>query len=252
MKGMIIVIINADDFGINMLVTKEIERMVEVGAISSTTILANGQCLDEVQRFSLEHPQVSYGVHLCLSEFGSITKSPTLLKYGLIDSDGIFIRKQIFKIKKFNEELKQAIKDELIAQIEVVKSLGITISHADSHHHVHTIYPLRRVFSEVLQTTGISKIRLGSGFMSLRARIHLYSWIRRIRLNNYYRSLFKTTNKFFSYSNYLRIQNKLRDNCVVELMCHPGHQGLSYRKEMEEVEKKELILNNKIISYYEL
>lgn len=249
-----IIIINADDFGINMPVTKEIERMVEDGAISSTTIMANGQCLDEVQRFSLEHPQISYGVHLCLSEFGSITKSPTLFKYGLIDGNGNFIHKQIFKIKKFNEELKQAIKEELIAQIEVVKSLGITISHADSHHHAHTIYPLRKVFSEVLQTTGISKIRLGGDPMSLRARIHLYSWIRRIRLNNYYRSLFKTTNKFFSYSIYLRIQNKLCDNCVVELMCHPGHQGKIYRDEMGLVEAKEALKENniKLISYNEL
>ena len=43
------VIINADDFGINPIVTSEIERMIELGIVTSTTIMANGSCLDEVK-----------------------------------------------------------------------------------------------------------------------------------------------------------------------------------------------------------
>lgn len=246
------IIINADDFGINEIVTKEIERMVESGAITSTTIMANGQCLDEVKRFALVHPEISFGVHLCLSEFDSITKSPVLIKYGLVDHEGKFIHKQIFRIRSFNDELKEAIKDELLAQIDVVRSLGVNISHADSHHHVHTIYPLRRIFSEVLQAKGINKIRIGGDFNSWRSRLHLLLWIQRIRLNNYYRSNFSTTDKFFSYGKYLSLHENVEDNIVVELMCHPGHQGAQYQKEMDDVERKEVTLNNNLINYYEL
>ena len=130
---MIKVIINADDFGINDVVTREIERMIVVGAISSTTIMANGSCLEEVKRFVQMHPEISFGAHLCLSEFSSITKSDVLHQYRLTNEQGMFTHKAIFKIKHFDVQLRKAIKDELSAQIDVVKSLGVHISHADSH-----------------------------------------------------------------------------------------------------------------------
>jgi len=247
------IIVNADDFGINEVVTSEIERMAELGAISSTTVMANGTCLDEVKRFASLHPEISFGLHLCLSEFGSVTKSLVLKKYGLIGDHGCFVHKQIFKIRKYDDDLKTAIKAELNAQIHIVKSLGIPISHADSHHHVHTIYPLREVFAEVLQENGIKRIRIGQDFRNWRSKRHIIQWAKRVRLNQFYSSHFSTIDEFYSYSDYLSTKHN-DSKKIVELMCHPGHPGKKYRDEMGFVEAKAAFAKEdiKMITYNEI
>lgn len=249
------IIVNADDFGINEVVTAEIERMVELGVVSSTTVMANGSCLDEARRFATLHPEVSFGIHLCLSEFDSVTKSESLYRVGLTDEDGRFIHKAVFGLNNFNNtELKKAIRDELNSQIDIVSSLGFTISHADSHHHVHSIYPLREVFSEVLRSRGIKKIRLGRDFLTFRMKAHLRQWIQRVKLNIFYSSQFTTTNAFYSYSEFMKCNQNRNDEKIVELMCHPGHLEQSFRNEMLMVEAREALEgeNIKMISYNEL
>lgn len=245
------VIINADDFGINPIVTSEIGRMIDIGAISSTTIMANGSCLDEVKNIAFLHPEISYGVHLCLSEFTSITKSPILYKYGITDKDGVFITKAIFKGRSFNNELKSAIKNELSAQIEIVQGLGIPLSHCDSHHHVHTIYELKEIFADVIEQYRFKKVRRASSFDTMRLRVHLLPWVKNILVNKFYSNKFCTTDAFLSYSRFVENPKSFD---ITELMCHPGHPALSYRQEMKQVESCciKSMPEIKIISYNEL
>jgi len=249
------IIVNADDFGANEIVTSEIERMIVAEAVSSTTVMANGLCLEEVKQFAAVHPEVSFGVHLCLSEFSSLTKSEVLHQAGLIDETGHFIHKAVFRLQNLNEEMVQkAIRDELNAQIDVVSSLGFPISHADSHHHVHTIFPLHEVFADVLHSRGIDKLRLCIGFNSLRSKAHLTKYLRHVWLNYYYRSHFITADHFTNYANYIKTDLSVRDGQVVELMCHPGHPAERYRTEMQLVEKKiaQITSGVLLVSYNEL
>lgn len=248
-------IINADDFGINEVVTAEIERMVKNRAISSTTVMGNGACLDEVRRFASAHPEVSFGVHLCLSEFGSVTKNEGLYRAGLTDEMGNFVHKAVFGLKNLDEiGIRKTIKAELNAQIDVVSSLGFHISHADSHHHVHTIYPLREVFAEVLKERDIKKIRIEEDFRTLRMKAHVGLWMKQISLNAYYKNRFATVDAFYSYSEFMSCGMSRASENIVELMCHPGHPGQLYRGEMKLVEEKEALRgdNIKLISYNEL
>ena len=251
---MLRIIINADDFGINQIVTGEIESMVAIGAISSTTIMANGECLDDVGRFVPLHPEISFGAHLCLSEYSSLTKGDVLKQYGLVDEDGFFIRKAVFKHKNFNSVLLKSIKEELHAQIETIRGLGVRVSHADSHHHVHTIYALREIFAEVLKAQNIHKCRIGAEFDTWRMRRHVVSWYYRSKLTDYYKSHFVTTDKFLSYGEFYRSESDKPRDGVVELMCHPGHPGPSYKKEAKWVENKQLLNcgNIQLISYNDL
>lgn len=246
-------IINADDFGINEKVTKEIERLIEERAISSTTIMANGSCLEEVARFTMNHPEASFGVHLCLSEFGSITKSPALNKYGLTDDNGVFVRKQIFKIKQFDKELLQAVKDELLAQIKMLKSYGIPLSHCDSHHHVHAIYGLEKTFEEVLKEEGFNKIRIARKECRYNLVRHPLRSLKRLYIIRYYKREFLTTDSFCSYSEYLNNHNLYKGN-IIELMCHPGHKETAFVKEAQLVQDKVVLQNPeiKLISYLDI
>lgn len=247
-------IVNADDFGINEVVTAEIEKQIGQGAVSSTTVMANGACLNEVKRFAAIHPEVSFGVHLCLSEFESITKSEALYKSGLTDEQGRFIRYEIFHLNNLSDKnVQRAIYDEINAQIDVVSGLGFPISHADSHHHAHTIYPLREVFAKALHERGIKKLRLGRDFRSLRMKAHVKKWLQRIRLNRFYQEGFTATDSFMSYREFLNSGYVLKEGETLELMCHPGHPAKKYCDEMKMVEAKAALQNNvRMISYNDL
>lgn len=249
------IIINADDFGINHIVTGEIMRLIEKNYISSTTIMANGLCLDKVKDFAVDHPDISFGVHFCLSEHSSITKSSVLNKYGLTDKNGNFIHKAIFKIKKIDSTLKLAIKEELIAQYRIIKELGIEVSHADSHHHVHTIPTLTSVFDDVFEQCSISKIRLNHEFTTFRQKVHFFKMYKKWRQNMYYKKKYLTTDNFYSYSSFCSIVKRIKDNNqTIELMCHPGHDGKLYRTEIEILSNKLLnnLINFELISYNDL
>ena len=248
------IIVNADDFGINEIVTSEIERMIKNGYVTSTTIMANGACLNEVKRFALQYPEVSYGVHLCLSEFYSTTRNKGLYRAGLTDENGAFVKKAIFSLKNLSDkDVQDAIKEELRAQIDVVQSLGFPISHADSHHHVHTIYPLRMAFVEVLEEKGIDKIRLGYDY-PFHSRIHVKGWYYRERLNRLYKARFRTVDAFYSYTDYMKSGYKRQKEKVVELMCHPGHPSEQYQAEIQIVQRRDtsMLKDIQFVSYFDI
>ncbi len=250
-----LVIVNADDFGINETVTMAIEKAILAGSVSSTTVMANGSHLKEVKRFAVEHPEVSFGVHLCLSEFSSITKSEGLVRAGLTDEKGQFIHKAVFQLNNLiDTDVQIAVKDELNAQIELIKSLGFPISHADCHHHLQKIFSLRQILTEVLQSHGIRKMRLCGGFDTLRSKARVLSYLRNVALNRYYSSHFITTSAFYSYASFVNERKSVGDNNVIELMCHPGHPAERYQKEMQLVNNRIALGDGKLglISYNEL
>lgn len=290
LKAMKRIIINADDFGINDKVTSEIEKFIKKGAISSATIMANGKSLEYVEKIVKEHPEVSYGVHLCMDEFDSLTSSEILNKYGIIDNENKFIRGAIFEIKQFPCELKEAIISELSAQIDKLLSMEIPISHVDSHHNFHTIYALKDVISYVMDKYNIEKVRLSnriSIFQILRNNIskknragrsvkpmsfvnkktviskisNMLSLIKTkyfiFMINKYYANKYKVTCGFESYSSFFnneKVRKQYKSNQSIELMCHPGHLGKQYQEEAINVYEMLLVKssNYQLISYNEL
>jgi len=250
------VIINADDFGINRKVTNEISRLIKSGLISSTTIMANGTELETVMAVVASNPSVSFGVHVCLSEFTSLTKSEVFYKNHLTDASGEFVKKAIMLVRHPCVELKNAVIDEIEAQIETIRILGAPISHIDSHHHVHTINWLYPLFCEVAQRYGIKKMRLGQEFMDVRSKLHLFQYWNRKKLNKTIKNSFTAADMFMSYSNAVKYVETIKNNGAqtIELMCHPGHPAERYVKEIQEIENGLLdkVLDCRLISYNDL
>lgn len=280
------VIVNADDFGINKTVTLETIRLLKEGRISSATIMANGNDLEEVRRVVKDFPNASFGIHLCLSEYGSLTKSPVLQKYGVIDGEGVFVKRAIYNLRSFTDELFDAIEAELSAQIEKVLCLDIPLSHADSHHLVHTNIPqLYECFTKVFEQYGIKKVRIGENLSVLKSLYHnllrktshsstcidndmkqqniekgkleelgYISRLKRLVItsrdrhitNKKYRKGYKTTDLFNSFNGFLNSDLKSLSIDSVELMCHPGHHNPEYISEIENIDSRRL---NSLMDY---
>ena len=248
------VIVNADDLGLSDFVNKQIEKGIKDKVISSSTILANGEAFNAVKSIVDKYPDVSFGVHLNIDEFKSLTGLSIFYDCGMMDENGFFI-KGAFRNQVFSPELKEAIYQEWKMQILKIVNSGISISHIDGHHHCHTQHELYSVVEKLLHEFGIYKIRqirvrpLSFRFHptyelvssngqcqimqkksligKIRNYIKAYCWYKKTKCK------YITTDAFFSYAEFFDnvdffIGRKCRS---IELMCHPGHPG--YLREQE-------------------
>lgn len=277
------VIINADDLGLSLDVNRRIEEAIIAGAITSSTIMANGPAFDDAVRIAKQYPHISFGVHLNIIEFKPLTDSAVFNKYRMLNANGEFLEGAIYAVQEIGDDLKEAVRKEFDLQIEKVKDSGIIISHLDSHQHTHTIYAFKKVMYSLMKKHHIDKIRrclvpsvrlMLWGYKGqaikldkskavtpkrrslLWRRIHLFivksqcaKWIR------FFCSSSKITDGFYAYhtvcENWNLLSSRINGRCV-ELMCHPGHPAYEYETRM--VFNKELERHADItyISYNEL
>lgn len=266
---MIRIIVNADDLGKSQEVNAAIADAFRNRYITSSTILANSAYWDEIHRIVEENVDVSFGVHLNLTEGKAITNNQILLKYGIVDNDNLFTA-NVLKLKCFPKELVQAIYEEWDAQIHKVCVIeGINVSHLDGHHHVHTIMAFARILCKLGEKYNIHKVRnryyysRGKLFDFLRIIIRLpflsnvlYVIGKKGKVTQllqreaetalwqkHIKTTYGTTDYFNAYESQVSLLSKkvgIPSGLVIELMCHPGHQ--KYDSEYQMI--KECVIEN--------
>lgn len=257
------VIINADDFGIRKETDQLIISAIKRKLISSATILANGNDFENAVTFAKDSSiDASFGVHLNLTSFKSLTNSPVLRNYGIIDNKGEFTG-GIRAINHFNNYLLDAVYKELHTQIDIIQESGVSISHADSHHHIHSIRPLQNTICRVLDDCGIDSIRLAE--VIILEEIREMSFLRKVRsfvrkiecdsFNKKYSSLFRTVDFFWGISKFSVMAQKYDlsrlNNSIIELMCHMGNSHLDERN-IVECELIRKVIPYELITYKEI
>lgn len=152
------VIVNADDFGMNESCSRAICEAFRLGLVTDTTMMANGRYFDEAVRLAKENGFFDkIGIHLNLTEGEPLTEE--IKAFPEYVRDGRF-HKQRDMTKPPTRELESAVYAELRAQIEKLRDAGIAITHADSHHYVHTTESVIDVAVKVLKEYSIRKVRL--------------------------------------------------------------------------------------------
>lgn len=150
-------IINADDFGWDKFATEGILDLAKRNAISSTTVLATHVTARDIKEL-IALPNISVGFHLNLIDGNPVSKHSQVKS--LTDKDGKFLSAQnLYKKFLLNTLSKAEIKTEILNQLQLLKKLGVEISHADSHRHIHQYPVLGDYILKVLNEAGIKKIR---------------------------------------------------------------------------------------------
>jgi predicted glycoside hydrolase/deacetylase ChbG (UPF0249 family) len=145
-------IINADDFGLAPGVNRAIVELQQAGALSSTTLMATAAYFSAAVYLAFAQPALAVGCHVVLVD-GSpclhAAEVPSLLGPGDVfrPTVGNFLRDLLRgRIRE------QEIEAEAIAQIRRIQSSGLTVSHIDSHKHLHAfprvLAPLLRAARE--------------------------------------------------------------------------------------------------------
>lgn len=149
-------IVNADDYGQATGINIGIIEGHLKGIITSTTIMACGHALNDGIARLKEAPNLSLGCHLVLIGEDPVAK-PSQVRSLLNKSDRFPRTLTDFMWQMTSGKVKYSeLLIELRAQLDRLLSLGLTISHCDSHKHSHA-HP--KVLDAVIQVAEEYKIR---------------------------------------------------------------------------------------------
>ena len=206
------IIINADDFGLNEHCSKAIAQAFREGLITDTTMMATGEYFDEAVGLAKEQGFIDkIGIHLNLTEGEPLTEDIKKCK-SFVENGSYHHRND--RLKPLSSFEKQAIYKELTSQVEKIQNEGIQLTHADSHHHIHTALFVAPIAAKVCKEHGIAKMRLHRNIGSISS----FKMIIKKKYNAWlHKQGFMTTEFFGSLRD---IENAdIPNNC--EIMVHP-------------------------------
>ena len=118
--------------------------------ITDTTMIANGACFEKAVLLAGKEGFLDrIGIHFNLTE--GIPLTDGIRSIPDFVCGGAFCKAYVRDPRPLSEEEQNAVYAELTAQADRVVNAGICITHADSHHHVHTGLSVRvhdRTFDE--------------------------------------------------------------------------------------------------------
>lgn len=129
-----VLIINADDFGMNQAGSEATISGLKSGIMTSATIMVPCSWFPMVVKFAQANPQANLGVHTTLtSEWGSYRWGPVIGQSAvpsLVDDLGYFYPdvRQVYGHANLEE-----VEKEVRAQIDRALKAGIDVTHIDSH-----------------------------------------------------------------------------------------------------------------------
>jgi predicted glycoside hydrolase/deacetylase ChbG (UPF0249 family) len=129
-----LLIIHADDFGMNHSVNRATIAALENHWITSASILVPCPWFPEAARWAKDHPDMDLGIHQALnSEWTGLRWGPVSSKdrvASLLDPDGYLP----LETPAVSKNAKPAeVETELHAQIDMAKAAGVHLTHLDSH-----------------------------------------------------------------------------------------------------------------------
>lgn len=236
-------IINADDLGLSVAVSRGIEMAHREGMVTSATLMANMPGFEEGVRVARENPALGVGVHLNLIR-GCPVAAEGLVR-PLLDSGGRFFS-DFFTIGRLCSlpEYLQAAEIEYRAQIEKVLAAGVQPDHLDFEKHHGVWRPLYALGARLAAEYGLG-IRAYYEPLWFVLRNLPFPGVRRFwrSCHMFFYQFFRvrraavfSPDYFFGQSHigalsreYLRDLIRNLPVGVSELMCHPG-----MRDEVEE------------------
>ena len=161
-------IVNADDFGLTGGVNRAIIELNHAGSLTSATLMAKATATDEA--ISLANAKLGVGCHVVLVDGQSVLE-PRRDLLRLVDpvrtvgcfepTLGSFLKSLYFKRSwpLSNRILDREIEAEASAQIALLQSRGLRLTHIDTHKHTHMFPRVLRPVLRAARAAGIRAVR---------------------------------------------------------------------------------------------
>ena len=159
--------VHADDLALSQGITDSILACHDEGALTSTSVLANGTAFEYALSEWRKRPGLDLAVHLNIVEGPSVHSADELDE--LVDKDGLFrhsflslLLEFFYRSPRSRQRLQEQVQQELRAQmLKVRMAIGDDVPLGlDSHQHVHTIPEVFRIVLSLCAEFGITYIRI--------------------------------------------------------------------------------------------
>ena len=154
-------IVNADDFGFTSGVNRAIVEAHKCGVVTSSTLMANGPAFPEVADLAKSSPRLGIGCHVVLidgepilnaEQLRSLTTRTPMARF----RDGL----KAFAARAITGRIDaDEITAEATAQIRKIQSVGIAVSHFDTHKHTHLFPRILRPLLRAAADCGVRALR---------------------------------------------------------------------------------------------
>jgi predicted glycoside hydrolase/deacetylase ChbG (UPF0249 family) len=212
-------IINADDFGLHSSVNDAILVSFQRRWISSTTLMATMPGFEEACALAHEHRLTEHiGAHLVMTEGSPLTEQIKRCPR-LCNGEGQMHFRIPRSTWRLESDEREALAAELTAQVQKIRRAGLPVTHADSHHHAHTVWGVFSVLLPVLAHLRVPHLRLSRNCgaeKSLPKRIYTTLLNRRIA-----KAGLAQTEYFGSIDDYQATAKSLGQGENMEIMTHP-------------------------------
>jgi hopanoid biosynthesis associated protein HpnK len=153
-------IVNADDFGLTAGVNRAIAELHAAGVLTSTTLMAHERATDEAIGIGLATPSLSVGCHVVLVDGEPVL--PANQVASLLDPRTGRFHQELgpFLLRLFTGRIRGAeIEAEAAAQIALLQSRGLRLTHVDSHKHTHMFPAVLKPVLRAARKAGIRAVR---------------------------------------------------------------------------------------------
>jgi chitin disaccharide deacetylase len=153
-------IVNADDFGMAPGVNRAVLELHAAEVLTSATLMARAEATEEAVNMALAMPTLGVGCHIVLLD-GSPVSDPRSIP-SLVDSTtGAFYPTLGAYLKRlYTARIRSAeIEAEAAAQIALLQSYGLRLTHVDTHKHLHMFPQVLRPVLRAARAAGIRAVR---------------------------------------------------------------------------------------------
>ncbi len=223
-------IVNADDFGLCREISKGIIKAYSEGIVTATSVVVNGRYFKEGIPL-LKDSGIDAGVHLT---FTGGERPVSGVVPGLVDGSGLFLKsyREVIPRIVLGRFDRNALEKELSEQIVILRDNHISVSHIDSHQHLHLLPGVRNMVIRLARKFEIKWIRVprskGTGMKGLGIDVLGRALKSKLRVQG-----IGFTGRFIGLENgghmdEARLSTLLKNidsNGITELMVHPGYDA---------------------------
>ena len=227
--------VTADDWGMSPGINQGILKLAQQGVVKRVSLMANCPFLEEGLTELLKLKDIELGLHFNLTYGISLQAHPNPSSQLLdpsaqvpgkfISSPSQFLFQWLHLFRNKNAQ-RHHVRNELMSQLEKLKSLRIPIQYLDGHHHIHLVPGLISTLADLIHQAGIKQVRLPYDpalWWSSQAPIALLSLLAKRQLD---KNNFQYKKCIYPAQSYFLDQGKLRallsKNPHAEVIVHPA------------------------------
>jgi predicted glycoside hydrolase/deacetylase ChbG (UPF0249 family) len=173
-------IVNADDFGLTGGVNRAITELLTAGAVTSTTLMARARATNEAIEMARATPLLGVGCHVVLVDGEPVLPVREISSLVERRTGRFHLTLSGFLMRLLSGRVRDGeIEAEAAAQIGLLRSKGVALTHVDTHKHVHMFPAVLRPVLRAARAAGIGAVRNPfEAAWSLRATAEA-PWVRR-------------------------------------------------------------------------